>query len=514
MSRFSSIRNMFNLIDLYGFTFHLRYKKHKTYNTLCGIILSIITIFGIIGILLFYLIKIINRSDMFLISNKENLNNKQLFNFSNNPILIGYYHNGRPIEINAKYIRISLDKNDHYPDKDEDGIINIRRESTSIKLEKCDINIHFNNTYIKELIKEVEYEKYLCPVPGQNLSIGGRWSDNIHGYDILEFHVIKCENTTKNKNCKSEEEMQPYFENAYLSIIYLAQSLDHYDFYNPIKEKFRSEMFSIVNSLVKRYYYYFLPGKYISDNGFIFNNIKTFDFFEYNGLVADFIEKEEQEYYSKSVLAEVCLTSVDKVITYERKYFKLEDYLGNIAGCIKFILIIGQFINDSFSEKIFLLDIINYISSPFSKNISRLKIKKIDDFNKENQIKEGNNINNKLRFSKISMMITMKENKNENFNYSNFPIIEKKIIKKHNLENKKNIKLKIFEFLLPLCLIKKNNKNYLFLFYKDLIYRGISLEKLIPLIERILKSNIINNNENDYLTIMNSSEINTKTNIK
>ena len=223
MSNVSNIRSFFNQIDLYGLIFPLHYKRHKEFNTLCGIILTLITIFGILSVFLFFLVNVINKTDMTIISNTEHLYNKKLFNFTNNPILIGYLKDGGPAIIDSRIIKITLDKNDHYPDKDEDGVINIRRESTSIKLEKCDINIHFNNTYIKELIKEVEYEKYLCPVPGQNLSIGGRWSDNIHGYDILEFHVIKCENTTKNKNCKSEEEMQPYFENAYLSIIYLAQ---------------------------------------------------------------------------------------------------------------------------------------------------------------------------------------------------------------------------------------------------------------------------------------------------
>ena len=451
---------------------------------------------------------------MILISNTENSHIKRLFNFINNPILIGFFKNGETIEIDSTYIKITLDKNDHYPDKDEDGIINIRRESTSIKLEKCDINIHFNDSHIRELIKEFEYEKYLCPVPGQNLSIGGRWSDNVHGYDMLELHVIKCENTSESQNCKTEKEMETFFQNAYLSIIYLTQSLDHYDVHNPIKEQFRSEMFPIVTSLVKRYYYYFLPGKYISDNGYIFSNIKRFDFFEYYGLVADFVDKEAQEYYSEATITEVCFSCIDKYITYKRKYTKIEDYLGNIAGSIKTIFLIGQFINDYFSEKIFLLDIINFISSPFPNNISGLKIKKIDNMNKNSEPKVEKNVNKKLNFSKISIKKTMKENKNDIFNFSNFPMSEDKIIKKHCLENKKNIELKIFEYCLPLCLIKKKDKNNLFLFYKDLIYRGISLEKLIPLVERLLKFNLINNNENEYLTIMNSSENNIKTNIK
>ena len=69
------------------------------------------------------------------------------------------------------------------------------------------------------LIMDFEFENYLCPVPGQNLSIGGRWGDNVHGYDMLEFHVIKCENTTEKQICHNFEDMELFFKNSYFHII-------------------------------------------------------------------------------------------------------------------------------------------------------------------------------------------------------------------------------------------------------------------------------------------------------
>ena len=53
----SSIRHFFNQIDLYGLTFPLRYRKHNAYNTICGITLSLITIFGMTAVVLFFIIK-------------------------------------------------------------------------------------------------------------------------------------------------------------------------------------------------------------------------------------------------------------------------------------------------------------------------------------------------------------------------------------------------------------------------------------------------------------------------
>ena len=514
MSKNSCFHNFFNKVDLYGLTFPLRYRNNKEYNTLCGILLSLITIFGIFAVFLYFLIQVCNRYEMSIITNTEHLYTKRLFNFTNYPILIGFWKNGEPIEIDTTYITIILDKNDHYPNKDEDGIINIRRESNSIKLEKCNINIHFNNNHIRELIKEFEYEKYLCPVPNQNLSIGGRWSDNIHGYDMLEFHVIKCENTSETQNCKSEKEMESFFKNSYLNIIYLAQSLDHYNIYNPIKIKFRSEIFSIVTSLVKRYYYYFLPGEYISDNGFIFNNVSSFDFFEYDRLITDFVDNEDQEFYSGATVAEVCFSSIDKYITYERKYTKIQDSLGNIGGWIRIILVVCQFINDYFSEKIFLVDFIISISHSQNKRHRILHIKKnktaIHKFN--NYIKEENNSNYIIQNSPSSNKPIIKESKTEIFDLSNLPISKEKL----DLTSKKKFRLNFFEYFIPLWFMKRKDKYSFFLFYKNFIYKDISLEVFVPLIERLLKLNFIRekNNKDEYYTRLTYSTLNMKKKLK
>ena len=61
------------------------------------------------------------------------------------------------------------------------------------------------------MIKDFEYQNYLCVVPGQNLSIAGRFGDSIHGYDMLEINLIKCENTSDTFNCASEAELEKFY---------------------------------------------------------------------------------------------------------------------------------------------------------------------------------------------------------------------------------------------------------------------------------------------------------------
>ena len=482
----SSIRHFFNQIDLYGLTFPLRFRKHNAYNTLCGITLSLITILGMSAVVLFFIIKNFKRSDFSIITNTEHLYRKHLFNFTNNPFLVGYVNNkGRPVEIDPTYLTITLDKNDHYPERNDKGTVDVRRESVPIALEKCKIGVHFNESDVIEMIKDFEYENYLCPVPGQNLSIGGRWGDNVHGYDMLEFHVIKCENTTEKQICHSFEELELFFKNSYFHIIYLAQSLDHYDVKNPIKKKFRSEIFLIVTQLVKRYYYYFLPGEYISDDGLIFTNYKYYDYFEYERTVIDFVDKEDQDYYSGATIAEVAFSSIDKFTTVKRKYSKIQDSLGNIGGWIRIILVVCQCISDYFSEKIFLVDIINSISKTHHKNNQMIKLKDSEKASsKINNFIINENPNNK---SQNSIFLNKpKENKSENFDLLNMNI-DKKLSKSEN----KHVNLSFFEYFLPLWAMENNPKYSFFLDYKDFIYKDISLEVLVPLIERLLKHTML-----------------------
>ena len=119
----SKIRCFFNQIDLYGLTFPLRYQKHNSYNTLCGITLSLLTILSISGIVLYFFIKNIKRTGLSIISNTEHLYEKKLFNFTKYPFLVGYVNNyGRAVQIDPTYLTITLDKNEHYPEKNEKGI--------------------------------------------------------------------------------------------------------------------------------------------------------------------------------------------------------------------------------------------------------------------------------------------------------------------------------------------------------------------------------------------------------
>ena len=99
-----------------------------------------------------------------------------------------------------------------------------------------------------------------------------------------------------------------------------------------------------------------------------------------------------------------------------------------------------------------------------------------------------------------------KENKSENFDLLNLSI-EKNRSKKEN----KHVNLSFLEYFIPLWAMENNPKYSFFLDYKDFIYKDISLEVLVPLIERLLKFNFLSGKDESskqFISKMSSTLLN------
>ena len=179
--------------------------------------------------------------------------------------------------------------------------------------------------------------------------------------------------------------------------------------------------------------------------------------------------------------------------------------------CDSFSSVLSVLLSSFISEKIFLVDIINSISySSFPKKSPLLKNNKSNSGKINNYIREENSSNYKFQQSPLSVKQTVKDNKSENNDLSNIPINNGKIIKNPYFEHQKNVQLTFFEYCIPLWNMEKNDKYSFFLHYKDFIYKDISLEVLVPLVERLLKMNIIKErkNKNEYISKLSSSVFN------
>ena len=352
----------FQTINIYGLPFPLRYKKSEKYTTFSGIFLTILTFIIVIFIVIMYSLDLINHTGFNLMTNYTPMKKKTLFDFSKTPFMIGFVNWERTHQsLNSSYLSLTFDRNIHNIFINEKGIYEMKRISNSIILEICDPKIHYIGS--NNFMYDFDYNKFLCPHNEQNLSLSGRFGDNINGYDILEIHLNKCENSSDNNSiiCESEENINNYINNSYLEIIYFTEITEHNNYANPIIKYVRNELYVVTKKITKRYYHYFSLAEYISDNGFFFKKHKTYSFFETDYTRLDFVQEEDQEYYSSSALLEVAFTCTDRKNVYTRTYVKIQDVMRNIGGFIDLIYIIFQFICTFLSKKIMLLDIINHI---------------------------------------------------------------------------------------------------------------------------------------------------------
>jgi len=486
-------------INLYGINFPLRYKKEETYSTITGIILSITTIFFVIVISILYGKNIILKTGYSLVTNYIPLKQKTLIDFSDTPIMFGFATNGGTISyMDPSLISLSFERNVHNVYLDENGIYQLERISIKVEMEYCNKSKHFINK--NDFMKYFEYNKFLCPKPNQNLTFGGRFGDNINGYDLLEIHLNKCQNTTENNNkCQSEEIINNFLNNSYLLMVYLSESVDHSNYSYPLVKILRNELFTVAKEHVKRYYQYFQMASYTSDIGLIWNNNKNFYLTEFKMLHTDFVKEEEQKFYTSNALLEIAFTSTEQKTIYERKYVKLQEVLSDIGGFTDIIFVFFQFFSNYFSKKTMIVDVTNkIIIKEENKNI-KFKIPNINNYVSVNNSlgsmrkTQNNNSEFKLIGEQKSKSLTVNYY-NKNYNYkqikTNFKKDEKK--KKKNKKKKNNIyrkkfKISFYDYICPIELLTKCKKYDSLSFYTNIFYKYMSIEVMIPLIERLSK---------------------------
>ena len=131
-------------------------------------------------------------------------------------------------------------------------------------------------------------------------------------------------------------------------------------------------------------------------------------------------------------------------------------------------------------------------------NILKKIILKINSNIKNNKNNIFNNNKISLVLKKNNYITKNKENDNSNlFLNTNSP-------KNFQLEKKVRIYLNCFEFLCPFYLIERKDKFKSFCYFRNFIYNDISIEIIIPLIERLSRlKNIIKGK--DFISRLNSS---------
>ena len=530
--------NFFNLFDFYGINFPFRYRKKPRFATKLGILLSLITVIFSLMFSIIYLKELIDRHyfELFTFRNKS----RTKIDFSNIPLMVGLLDSfGNPVKIDPNYVDIILDNNNHIIKKN--GERSIERISKSIELDSCinyldSLNSTFKNDIINGL-DNLNINEFLCVKQGQNLTFSGLYGDMINGFEILEIHLNRCNNSKTNNTCKSNNEINQYLENLYFTLIFLEKAIDHNNYKNPISNKFRVEIVGLFPQIIKRIYYYIRAGIYKSDNGILFSNTKDTFFYEFNDKIIDQVNNEEKSFYNNLSILEFAFSSLDYIKIYKRVYRKISDICAVIGGWIDFLFLIFQFITNYFSHKTLIVDITNHLicrrckencELQYNNNsnvcqIFRIK-KKINnqcDINSKTNNSSLFNLNHKFEKNEKENLKALSNLKNPNLyevknknkdsslkeqsssnDSKNILKTEKKtinisdidygnpVLQKYFEETRKQGKCKgqkyqisFLDYILPFSCLKKCSDYNLLILYTNVFENFLSLEHYLPMIE-------------------------------
>ena len=479
--------SLLNNFDFYGIDFPLRYKNQERYSSLIGIILSLISIILILIILIFQAKNIFNYKYYTLFLD-ESYNNDYYINLNELNIMIGIVDNkGNFIEIDDNYLTISAKINNFSIQSNNELNLNSSfLDLISCNLTNIKINEEFNNSNL------------LCFNPNQSLNIKGKYNDFLNGFSDISVYINKC-NKSYSKNCKSNIGFDKYIQNKSIVIMYLSDNINNEKINTPIFKKYISESFSITNSILKRINLIFSPSIYYLDSNLIFNEYKKFNFYENKYIEIDFIDNNNE-----NNIIEILFTTNSKLTKYYKNYNKFSNALGIIGGYINIIFIVFQRITCYFARKSLIIDITKTLVCNKCKQTCELLCNRkmnqslsnnISNFNLMEQIN-----NNRLIF------------KNQNSYYNNNNESQKNISKpqensKINMlrpEEISNNQLKEFfqnkekrekqryqfswiDYFIPQSFIKRFRQYSLLYIYTEIFYSYLSIEQIIPVIERFSK---------------------------
>ena len=403
------IEIILNIIDIYCQQYFIHFNNKSHHRTTLGIILGLTSIIIFIFLFLFYLIKVYERKT-FSIKTESLIESNVYVNLTNIPFGFTLLNKkGEYILYDEKLYTLTI----IYYDEINDKIINL-------PLEYCKD---------KEFIKDIKnFTNLLCINYKEYLYLQGISASSSKSY--IQLVLRKC-NSDKSLNyldneCYDEKIIDEEFENSNFYMYYYENYLKNDDYNNPIKKRINYEIFSLTPYIQKNINYYFEDYNYQSDNGILFPNVVSTDFFKYHDHTFDFNYIEDRS--KNPILLKINFQIFETSYVIKRNYLKIQDIIGNLESYINAIYKIILFFYILITKKIIYKDIINFLL--------------LDDKN--------NNIINKT--------IIKNKEKNRNLNYSNNDISKKNILITNNDYQNENIILSLYN----LNITKKskyNNKN-------------------------------------------------------
>lgn len=398
----------------------LYFKSKKGYHTIFGTFITLIAFIAIFGFILYFLVFYYQGQEYYIASSKANIFEKSIdlsdsvflyrLIFSNKSYVpksivqvIPTVFSSRAENVSITFLNVSYcSRQKHYPDKEYDDLLNF------------------------------EMSTYDCFDKGQDLTIINKKSpENLNQF--FNFYVIKCNNNTSKETCKTDEEINQILtdNSIFFDIGTETSGVDHQNKHNPISKIFQSYQILIPQNFFYLTYFFFRKLVYTSDDGILFQNLHTYQSFQFD--VKDAVSVAYPKEQAPSTIPGTLMVmqfnlNDDFAEKYTRNFSKFQTLLANVGGICNFIMTIARFIELIGTKPLMFRDI--YIESQRNESSYESTIK-LNQSKKNNPMLEIStasknkflNISTKNNLSKLEESLK-KDLKKEKIIYKNISMFE------------------------------------------------------------------------------------------
>ena len=405
----------FKSLDYVGDNIDLLMNNNPRFQTTLGAILTIaITIVGLS-------LGIVDLKSMFLRANPTINLDKYfekdfMYNGTGNyPLLISINNRGNaPIPEQERYVQIiPYMYSMQLPDASGKNLLKINK----LKTFKCskDLNYYTKNwgknaELLRNSTTEERFNRSSCLDQNQDLTFVNSLGDLPSSW--LNIFITKCINSTEsNIVCKPQQEIDDMLVDSFISIDMLDVYFDGNNYIDPGQIYSRTTTYTVSTQFYKRHYIDIHKSDYITDSGYIFDDISYQNYTQISGFVLDGDLRKGGQF--PGVFAEISWRFSKVKDIYNRKYTKFQGVLAEVGGFLTALKMLAYSLNYFVSRKLYFLDLFDLNFNDSDLTLFKDEIKRgINKENKENkEIKENkeNNGDNEKPYKDLGLSSGNKE---------------------------------------------------------------------------------------------------------
>lgn len=412
MSNKSRLGSLYKNLDFFGFQFNLRENGKKRYKTYTGALLSSFIWVTCIVLAFMFGVEIYERK-IPMINTSEEFQESSIIYLKNMPFVFSMFTD-EGIIINNINEYITIVTSSFIIHKD----YTVSYEFNKLKLKSCaDVKYNRHQAFVDEAMKVGANSQ--CLDHDESTFLKNAYTERDSSYLTVQF--VKCNPQIK----KCADDLDKQVASIYVQMYFLDTFIDSSNYESPVQFYGRSETQQINHKFLKRNYFRFSTNKYISDNGWILEDLKTEQYIKLSSSRFDMAPVEGTPL--EDHLYWITLESPRLRTIYKRQYMKIQELFAKIGGLVKGITLAIQILTYQYFRFDYIMYLFSLYGNIVEKNNNHIQNIPINIFN-ENQRQINNNNSS---FIKNSFTVPLKNN-----------FLEEKTLNKEKIrENKTSIEL-------------------------------------------------------------------------